>query len=47
MRLKLGNKVTSFVDEAGIGAEEPVAPAIAPTEIQCTVIEDLTILVYY
>ena len=45
--LKLGNKVTSFIDEAIKEAEGLEAPAILPTKIQCTVIEDLMIPVYH
>jgi len=44
--LKLGNMVACFIDEADIGADGPVAPAIAPTEIQCIVIENLMTPVY-
>jgi hypothetical protein len=45
--LKMGNKVAGLIDEVHIGAKGPVALAIAPTEIRCTVIEDLMIPAYH
>jgi hypothetical protein len=39
--ISLGNKVTSFIDEAFIGDEGPVAPDIVPSYFLRTLTEDI------